>query len=199
MAQVVGTSVGAARVWLDLPRGRARGLLVLGHGAGGGVDAPDLLAVTAAALEVGWRVARVEQPYRVAGRRAPDRAPKLDQAWTEVVAAVRGRSRLPLVTGGRSSGARVACRTAASTRADGVVCLAFPLRPPGRAGAPSRAAELLAVTVPVLVVQGERDPFGGPGDLPPGPTVVPVADDHSLRRSGPAAAEAVRRWLQTVT
>ncbi|MDQ1684765.1 MAG: uncharacterized protein QOC82_1502 [Frankiaceae bacterium] len=174
-------------------------MLVLGHGAGGGVEAPDLLAVAAAAVDAGWSVARVEQPYRVSGRRAPDRAPKLDQAWIEIVAAVRGRSRKPLVTGGRSSGARVACRTAAATGAAGVVCLAFPLRPPGRVDAPSRAGELLAAGVPVLVVQGSRDPFGGPADLPAGPTVVPVPDDHSLRRSGAAAGDAVRRWLQTVT
>lgn len=203
-ARLVGTSVGDARVWLARPSGRSRGLLVLGHGAGGGVEAPDLVAVSDAALGTGWTVARVEQPYRVAGRRVPDRAPKLDQAWTEVVASLRGRSRQPLVTGGRSSGARVACRTAASTGAAGVVCLAFPLRPPGRPGAPSRAdvsriGELLAVPVPVLVVQGERDPFGAPADLPAGPTVVGVPDDHSLRRSAATAADAVRRWLQTVT
>ena len=194
----VATSVGAARVWLDRPRGRSRGLVVLGHGAGGGVEAADLVAVTAAAIDIGWTVARVEQPYRVAGRRAPDRAPKLDQAWIEAVASVRGRSRLPLVTGGRSMGARVACRTAASTGAAGVVCLAFPLHPPGKPAA-SRADELAAVAVPVLVVQGERDPFGGPADLPDGPTVVTVADDHSLRRSAARAADAVRAWLQMVT
>jgi len=172
--------------------------VVLGHGAGGGVEAADLVAVTAAAIDIGWTVARVEQPYRVAGRRAPDRAPKLDQAWIEAVASVRGRSRLPLVTGGRSMGARVACRTAASTGAAGVVCLAFPLHPPGKPAA-SRADELAAVAVPVLVVQGERDPFGGPADLPDGPTVVTVADDHSLRRSAARAADAVRAWLQMVT
>ena len=193
--EVVPTSVGAARVSLTRPAGRSRGLLVLGHGAGGGIEAPDLLAVTSAALDRGWSVARVEQPYRVAGRRAPDRAPKLDQAFIEVVAAVRGRSRLRLVIGGRSSGARVACRTAASTGAAGVVCLAFPLRPPGRPDAASRAGELLAVGVPVLVVQGERDPFGGPSALPAGPTVVAVADDHSLRRSAAAAGAAVAAWL----
>jgi predicted alpha/beta-hydrolase family hydrolase len=172
-------------------------LLVLGHGAGGGIDAPDLVAVTDAALAGGWSVARVVQPYRVSGRRAPDRAPHLDQAWIEIVAAIRGRSRLPLVTGGRSSGARVACRTAAATGAAGVVCLAFPLRPPGRPET-SRVAELLAVRVPVLVVQGERDPFGGPADFPPGPTVVVVAGDHSLRRSAVAAGDAVRRWLDQI-
>ncbi len=194
----VATSVGAARVWLSRPRGRSRGLLVLGHGAGGGVEAPDLVAVTNAAVEAGWSVARVEQPYRVAGRRAPDRAPKLDQAWIEVVAAVRGRSRTPRVTGGRSMGARVACRTAQSTGAAGVVCLAFPLHPPAKPGT-TRADELVAVRVPVLVVQGVRDPFGGPAQLPNGPTVVAVEGDHSLRRSAAAAADAVGRWLQTVT
>ena len=186
-------------MWLARPPRQSRGLLMLGHGAGGGIEAPDLVAVTSAAVDLGWTVARVEQPYRTAGRRAPDRAPKLDQAWTEVVAAVRRRSRLPLVVGGRSSGARVACRTAAATGAAGVVCLAFPLRPPGRPDAPSRAGELLAVRVPVLVVQGERDPFGGPAELPTGPTVVAVPGDHSLRRSAAAAGDAVARWLQTVT
>jgi uncharacterized protein len=191
---IVPTSVGDARARVSRSRARSRGLLVLGHGAGGGVDAPDLVAVTEAALAGGWSVALVEQPYRGAGRRAPDRAPRLDQAWIEVVAAVRGRSRLPLVTGGRSSGARVACRTAASTGAAGVVCLAFPLRPPGRPDT-TRAGELLAVPVPVLVVQGERDPFGGPAELPDGPTVVAVAGDHSLRRSAAEVGDAVRRWL----
>lgn len=171
--------------------------MVLGHGAGGGVEAADLVAVAGAALDAGWSVARVEQPYRVAGRRAPDRAPKLDRAFVEIVAALCGRSRAPLVTGGRSMGARVACRTAPSTGAAGVVCLAFPLHPPGRPEA-SRADELAAVRVPVLVVQGERDPFGGPSDLPPGPSVVSVADDHSLRRSTGAAADAVRRWLDSI-
>lgn len=195
------TSVGEARVALSRPRGRSRGLFVLGHGAGGGIDAPDLVAATTAALGAGWTVARVEQPYRVAGRRAPDRAPKLDQAWTEVVTALRGRgrSKAPLVVGGRSSGARVACRTASATGADGVVCLGFPLRPPGRPDAPSRVDELLGAAAPVLVVQGERDPFGRPADLPAGPTVVAVPDDHSLRRSAAAVSAAVARFLQTVT
>src|SRR5207248_1299709 len=96
--RLIPTSYGDARAYVSRPRGRSRGLLVLGHGAGGGVAAPDLLAVAAAAVAAGWTAARVEQPYRVAGRRAPDRAPRLDAAWVEVVAALRGRSRLPLVT-----------------------------------------------------------------------------------------------------
>jgi predicted alpha/beta-hydrolase family hydrolase len=192
----VETAYGPANASLNCAEA-PRAALVLGHGAGGGVGARDLVVAAEAAGAEGCTVALVEQPYRVAGRRAPDGAARLDQAWIDVVAALRGRSRLPLVTGGRSSGARVACRTAAATGAAGVVCLAFPLRPPGRPEA-SRAGELLAVSVPVLVVQGERDAFGGPAELPPGPAVVAVAGDHSLRRSAAAAADAVRRWLDQI-
>jgi predicted alpha/beta-hydrolase family hydrolase len=145
------------------PAEGARAALVLGHGAGGGVTARDLVAATDAARAVGVSVALVEQPYRVAGRRSPAPAHQLDAAWTAVVdqlgaGELRG---LPLIVGGRSSGARVACRTAAATGAVGVLCLAFPLQPPRRASpAPSRLPELDAVTVPTLVVQGSRDPFG---------------------------------------
>ena len=188
----VETPSGVAKVHLS--PGTGRGLVLLGHGAGGGVAAPDLLAVTAALQGEGWTVARVEQPYRVKGRRAPDRAPVLDAAWTAVTAAVRADWPGPLVTGGRSSGARVACRTAASTGAAAVVCLAFPLRPPQRPEM-SRADELTAGGRPVLVVQGERDPFGSPADFPPGPTIVAVPGDHSLRRSAAQAAAAVVEWL----
>jgi predicted alpha/beta-hydrolase family hydrolase len=190
---------------LDTPRGPARAhlhqaaepraALVLGHGAGGGVAAPDLVAATSAALDTGVSVALVEQPYRVAGRRSPAPAAQLDAAWISVVEQLRGGelSGLPLLTGGRSSGARVACRTAAATGAAGVLCLAFPLRPPGRATAPSRLDELDAVTVPMLVVQGERDPFGIP---PPSHlrSVVVVPGSHSLRSAKPVT-DAVRDWL----
>jgi predicted alpha/beta-hydrolase family hydrolase len=172
---------------------------VLGHGAGGGVQAKDLVAVAQAAQSVGVSVALVEQPYRVAGRRSPAPAHQLDAAWTAVIAALlEGELRgLPLLVGGRSSGARVACRTAAATGAAGVLCLAFPLQPPRRAGAapaPSRLAELDAVTVPMLVVQGTGDRFG----MPPSTrrrTVVQVAGDHSLRTDLGAVAEAVRARL----
>ena len=190
---LVETPAGTARVHLTPARGR--GLLVLGHGAGGGITAPDLVRVAAAAGAAGWTVARVEQPYRVAGRRAPDRAEKLDLAWVAVVSHLR--SRLPrrrLVTGGRSSGARVACRTAAGTASTGVLCLAFPLHPPGKPGS-TRADELAAAGVPVLVVQGERDPFGGPADLPAGPEVIAVNGDHALRRLDEAAIARVVDWL----
>lgn len=177
--------------------GGSRGLVVLGHGAGGGIEAPDLVAVTDALVEDGWVVARVEQPYRVAGRRAPAPAARLDAAWLEVVETLRQAG--PLVVGGRSSGARVACRTAADCNADAVICLAFPLHPPGKPER-SRIDELASVTAKTLVIQGKRDPFGGPDELPKGPTVIAVDDDHSLRRSTAVAAAAVREWLaQTVT
>jgi uncharacterized protein len=192
-------------VELETPRGLARvhlhlatepcAALVLGHGAGGGVGAPDLVAATAAALASNVTVALVEQPYRVAGRRSPAPAAQLDEAWTSVVGQLRARELkgLPLLVGGRSSGARVACRTASETGAAGVVCLAFPLHPPGRASAPDRLPELEAVPVPVLVVQGERDPFGIP-PATPSRTVVLVPGNHSLRVSA-RVEEAVREWL----
>lgn len=177
----------------------ARGTLVLGHGAGGGVGAPDLLAAVSAAHEARFSTALVEQPYRVAGRRAPPRAPVLDEAWTAVLGHLRsaGLATGLVVVGGRSSGARVACRTAHASGAAGVVCLAFPLQPVVRAGrppAPSRLPELEAVDEPVLVVQGVTDPFGMP---PPGPgrRVVPVRGDHSLRADTDAVRAAVVAWL----
>jgi uncharacterized protein len=188
------TPHGPARVHLRQAND-ARAALVLGHGAGGGVGAPDLVAATDAALAAGVTVALVEQPYRVAGRRSPAPAAQLDAAWLAVVEQLRAGalSGLPLLAGGRSSGARVACRTAAAAGVTGVVCLAFPLRPPGRPDAPSRLPELEAVPVPVLVVQGEGDPFG----IPPGSkrrSVVLVPGNHSLR-AGQPVGEAVRAWL----
>ena len=172
---------------------------MLGHGAGGGVAAPDLVAAADPALSVDLAVALVEQPYRVAGRRSPPPAPRLDAAWTVIVddLAAHELAGLALVTGGRSSGARVACRTAAATAAVGVLCLAFPLQPAARAGAtprPSRLPELEAVTVPVLIVQGERDPFGMPEEAP-GRTVVRVSGDHSLKTDMVTQREAVGTWL----
>jgi hypothetical protein len=194
----VETQHGPARAHLH-PAGGARAALVLGHGAGGGVEARDLVTVTATACSLGVSVALVEQPYRVAGRRSPAPAHQLDAAWVAVVSRLCARELrgLPLVVGGRSSGARVACRTAGSTGALGVLCLAFPLRPPVRAGsapAPSRLAELELVTVPMLVVQGERDRFG----IPPASelrTVVRVAGDHGLKSDLAAVSDAVRAWL----
>jgi uncharacterized protein len=193
----VDTPTGPARAYVDAVD-ESRGALVLGHGAGGGVEAPDLVAAAKAARSIPMSVALVEQPYRVAGRRSPARAPQLDAAWLAVLEHLSERelNRLPLVAGGRSLGARVACRTAEATGAVAVLCLAFPLEPPRRAGKPaqSRLAELEAVDVPVLVVQAERDPFGMP---PPGALrqVVKVPGDHGLKADLGAVAEAVRDWL----
>jgi predicted alpha/beta-hydrolase family hydrolase len=155
-----------------------------------------LEAAAEAAAEAGLAVALVEQPYRVAGRRSPPRAPQLDVAWLAVVEALRDGplAGLELICGGRSSGARVACRTAAATGAVAVLCLAFPLRPPR--GAASRQDELDGVTVPVLVVQGENDPFGMPAPGP-GRTVAVVPGTHSLRNRG-AVGAAVGGWLGEV-
>jgi len=195
----VETPHGRANAHLH-PAAEPRAALVLGHGAGGGVTSRDLVTVTDVARSEGISVALVEQPYRVAGRRSPAPARQLDAAWTAVVDHLLAGELggLPLVVGGRSAGARVACRTAAATGAVGVLCLAFPLQPPGRSGAaPSRLPELDAVTVPTLVVQGARDPFGIP---PAGErrTVAQVQGDHSLRTDLEAIAAAVRAWLPGV-
>jgi predicted alpha/beta-hydrolase family hydrolase len=189
----VETPAGLARAHVSGAGGS--GLLVLGHGAGGGVTAADLVAVSDALGAAGWLVARVEQPYRVQGRRAPPRAPVLDAAWTAVVEQLRAGpfAGLGVVTGGRSSGARVACRTAGATGAIGVVCLAFPVHPPGKPEK-TRLPELDAVRVPVLVVQGERDPFGMPPDGPDR-TVVRVAGDHGLKADLEAVAAAVAAYM----
>jgi hypothetical protein len=192
----VETPHGLARAYLR-PAERPRGAMALGHGAGGGIDARDLVAATEAALAEGFSVALVEQPYRVAGRRSPAPAHQLDTAWTAVVErlAAGTLAGLPLVVGGRSLGARVACRTAEATGAVGVLCLAYPLQPPGRSGtSPSRLPELDSVTVPTLVVQGERDPYGVPPESARR-TVVRVAGDHGLKTDLPAVGAAVRAWL----
>jgi predicted alpha/beta-hydrolase family hydrolase len=188
------TPHGIARVRLEQAESPSAAL-VLGHGAGGGIDSPDLKGAAGAARDAGLSVALVEQPYRVAGRRSPAPAAQLDAAWVSVVAQLPFEG-LALIAGGRSSGARVACRTAAKVGASAVLCLAFPVHPPGRPEK-SRLDELDAVEVPTLVVQGERDPFGLP---PPGPrrTVVTVAGTHSLRSSGTIAA-VVSDWLTSLS
>jgi hypothetical protein len=200
--------VSAKAVEIDTPQGPARvhlhpadkpvAALILGHGAAGGVEARDLVAVTDVAVEAGISVALVEQPYRVAGRRSSPSAERLDQAWTAVGEHLRDGelSGLPIVVGGRSAGARVACRTAADTGAVAVLCLAFPLHPPGRPEK-TRQAELDAVSLPTLVVQGEKDPFGSPR-AGSNHTVVKVAGNHSLTADLDAVAEAVREWLPGV-
>jgi predicted alpha/beta-hydrolase family hydrolase len=195
----IETPSGVARAFVQ-PAPSPIGALVLGHGAGGQVSAPDLMAATRTALEVGVTVALVEQPYLVAGKKSTPPPSRLDPAWTTVLEHLRGGdlAGLPLVAGGRSSGARVACRTAAEVGAVGVLCLAFPLLSPQREGPPkSRQDELDGVDVPVLVVQGENDRFGVPEPAPRREVVV-IAGDHGLKKDLPAVGEAVRGWLPGV-
>jgi predicted alpha/beta-hydrolase family hydrolase len=193
----VETPAGLARVHLHAAE-KPRGALVMGHGAGGGVEAPDLVAATEAALSERFSVALVEQPYRVLGRRSPAPAKRLDEAWIAVLERLADDelADMPLIAGGRSLGARVACRTVEITGAAAVLCLAFPLIPPRRGDKPphSRLPELDAVPLPVLVVQGASDRFGMP---PEGPKrkVVEVAGDHGLKADTAAVGDAVAAWL----
>lgn len=193
----VDTSSGPAWIDLDRPEGTARAVIALGHGAGGGVTAPDLMAVRAAAVSAGLAVGRITQPYRVAGRRAPAPAPKLDDAWLTCIAQLR-RERdlagLPLVQGGRSSGARVACRTAAAAEATAVIALAFPLHPPGKPQN-SRLAELTLPTVPVLLVQGTRDPFGMPAEDSVTRRVLIDGADHGLKTAATLIGASVVQFV----
>jgi predicted alpha/beta-hydrolase family hydrolase len=199
-AHEIDTPSGPARAHLrtvDDPKGA----VVLGHGAGGGVEAPDLVAAAEAANSAGFIIALVEQPYRVAGRRSPAPPKRLDEAWLAVIEELRADrlSGLPLIAGGRSLGARVACRTVEKTGAAAVLCLAFPLVPPRRGHKPpqTRLPELETVEVPVLVVQGESDRFGMP---PEGPQrkVVKVAGDHGLKADTEAVGAAVGDWLASL-
>jgi uncharacterized protein len=200
---IVETPLGPARALRRDPPAAVRGTLVLGHGAGGGVDSPDLAAVTDAAAAAGWRVLGVEQPWRVAGKRIAPAPPRLDVAWRAVLARLRDDGALagPLVLGGRSAGARVACRSAAEQGAAGVLALAFPLHPPGRPER-SRADELAVVGVPLLVVQGETDAFGGPAEVAaaaPHALVRAAPGDHALKKDLAAVVAAVLPWLSAVS
>ncbi len=203
--RLLTTTRGPARLYEAGPERDPAGLLVLGHGAGGGSEAPDLLAATEVAVALGWRVVRVDQPWRVAGRRVAEAPAHLDAAWLDVVTAVAGPG--PLVLGGRSAGARVACRTADRLGAAAVLALAFPLCPPRSER--SRQAELDQVEVPLLVVQGSRDAFGVPDETPGRQVRVVAGADHSFAvrlRDGRSRADvlvevgdAVRDLLQTLT
>ncbi|GAA0240957.1 alpha/beta hydrolase [Saccharothrix mutabilis subsp. mutabilis] len=196
-SRTVQTPYGPARAELHCaPEGRAG--LLLGHGAGGGIAAPDLVAATRAAVDVGVHVALVEQPYRVAGRRAPAPAKQLDAAWL-AVAEDLGETwfdEVPLLFGGRSSGARVACRTSAEGQAVAVLCLAFPVHPPGKPEK-SRMDELSGIEVPALVVQGENDPFGRP-DPAHHREVVVLKGDHNLKADLEGVHRAVGEWLDRI-
>ena len=234
------TGSGVAQADLDGDGAAARFLLVLTHGAGGSVDAPDVLAARDAGLQLGGLAARVTQPYRVAGARAPGSAVRQDAAWVEIVAALRELAPgVPLVQGGRSNGARVVCRTAAEVGARAVIALAFPLHPPqrlsGRAapatakagtakagtakpsaadtGKPSAAdtgkpsAAQIRVTelrsaraggAKVLVVNGERDPFGIPEAEDADRVVIVPRETHSLKGHRTEIVSAIAEWLPTV-
>lgn len=203
----IDTEGGAAQAELDGDGAAPRFLLVLTHGAGGSAAAPDLLAARDAALPLGGLVARVTQPYRVRGARAPGSPLRQDAAWAEVVAALRELAPgVPLVQGGRSNGARVACRTAAAVGARAVIALAFPLRPPRRSAlapgaATSRVAELHAAReggARVLVVNGDRDPFGIPAAQDADRVVVVPGETHALKGHRAIIAGAVAEWLPTV-
>lgn len=175
--RTLATPHGEARLLFDRARSPAVTLL-LGHGAGGGPETPDLAALARALPREGVTVIRLEQPWRVAGKRVAPAPQLLDEALVAV--ADRLRPRTPLVLGGRSAGARSAARTAHHLGASGVLALSFPLHPPGRPER-SRLEELTAVRVPTLVVQGELDPFGSPAEFPADqPLVVVPGADHSL-------------------
>lgn len=198
----VETPAGTARVsWYEA--GRARCVVALGHGAGGGIAARDLVALARALPEAGVTVALVEQPWRVAGKKLAPAPATLDAAWTALWPALT-RPGLPVVAGGRSAGARVACRTAERLGAVAVLVLAFPLHPPGRPTA-SRAAELTAAgaVLPLLAVQGGNDPFGRPAEFPPGhrPVEIPFADHgFAVPKRAPETQEAaLTRLTEAVT
>ncbi|WKG09398.1 alpha/beta hydrolase [Nocardia sp. PE-7] len=191
----IETTVGPAEIELDEVRDPTF-LLVITHGSGGGVDAKDILAVRDSAVAAGGAVARVVQPYRVAGRRAPGNAEKQDEAWLEVVAALRARfPEVPVVQGGRSNGARVACRTAAEVGAKGVIALSFPLHPPGKPEK-SRREELLAPgDIDVVVINGGSDPFGVPDAADAAEVRVIPKQAHSFRTGFDVIGATVAPWF----
>ena len=188
------TSAGPAKVDLD---GAASPpfLLTLTHGAGGGVGSADLLAARQAGLDLGGCVARIVQPYRVRGARAPGSAPRQDDAWLEITRKLRRRfPGVPLVQGGRSNGARVACRTAQAAGARAVLALAFPLHPPGHPDR-SRAAELHEAGTDVLVINGSSDPFGVSEPAGAIRVVVLPGATHALARQDGEIQRIVQEWL----
>lgn len=189
------TAAGPAHVVLDQPE-RPRFLVVLTHGAGGSPETADVLAVRDAARALGGATALVTQPYRVRGARAPGSAVRQDAAWAEIVAALNADG-LPLIQGGRSNGARVACRTARQVRAAGVIALAFPLHPPGKPDK-SRDGELREAGTRVLVINGDRDPFGVPEPDDVTSVVVLPGETHALSKKPAAIGDAVAGWLGTL-
>jgi predicted alpha/beta-hydrolase family hydrolase len=176
--RIVGTPHGEARIVAHRAR-RPTATLALGHGAGGGIEAADLVALAARLPRQDINVFLIEQPWRRAGKKVAPAPKVLDEAWVATIGQLRIRT--PLVVGGRSAGARVACRTAAGLGASGVLALAFPLHPPGKPEK-SRVAELQGTRLPTLVVQGEKDPFGTPEEFPPLTEMAVIPDaDHSFK------------------
>jgi predicted alpha/beta-hydrolase family hydrolase len=197
----VATSWGLAEVSVHGSAG-APFLVVLTHGAGGLPGTLDLLAARDAALAAGGAVALVTQPYRVSGARAPGSAVRQDEAWTEIVAALRAEipGATSVIVGGRSNGARVACRTAQAVGARAVIALAFPLCPPGKPNN-SRVGELRepqTAGIPVLVVNGERDPFGIPDATDADRVVVVPGETHAMKGHTTVVRTAVAEWLTEV-
>lgn len=200
--ETVGTDAGEARITWHPAEADARLLLAVSHGAGGGIEARDLKALAAELPAHGVTVALVEQPWRVAGKKVAPAPKTLDAGWRGIWPALERRG-LPVISGGRSAGARVACRTAAELGAAAVLALSFPLHPPGRPEK-SRAGELLGSGVPTLVVQGGNDPFGRPAEFPAGDAYelveVPYAD-HGFavpKRAEIGQDEAVKRVTDAV-
>ena len=193
----INTAAGPAHVVLEQPE-RPRFLVAATHGAGGSPDTADVLAVRDAARALGAATALVTQPYRVRGGRAPGSAARQDAAWVELIDALRRETArhgaLPLVQCGRSNGARVACRTARQVGAAGVIALAFPLHPPGQP-AKSRDQELRGAGTSVLVINGDRDPFGVPEPDELTNVVVLPGETHALSKHPVAIGVAVTDWL----
>lgn len=203
--RLLPTPSGDARAFIHPAVGEARGWILAGHGAGGGIEARDLVALAETLPALGITVALVEQPWRVAGKKLAPAPKKLDEAWVPAVEGlVAEMGGLPFAASGRSAGARVACRTALETGAAGVVALAFPLHPPGKPKS-SRVEELLGAGVPTLVLQGERDPFGGPGEFPEAGegsrlTPVPYADHgFSVGKTAPVTQEETLALITKTT
>lgn len=199
----VDTPQGPGRLFVDLAE-QPSSILVLGHGAGGGIGAVDLELLTQNLPAIGTSVVRFEQPWRTAGRKVGAPPPKLDEAWCAALdwLAAQEWAQHQLLVGGRSAGARVACRTASHTKPAAIVCLAFPLHLPGRPDK-SRVAELLAPEVPRLVLQGTKDTFGTPEEIraaigkAPGISVVELPGaDHGFRIVGARAASGASKREQ---
>ncbi|NUR30029.1 MAG: hydrolase [Catenulispora sp.] len=206
MQELISTPAGDARITrFPAPADKRRAVLALGHGAGGGVAAPDLQALASGLPGSGIEVVLVEQPWVVAGKKLAPAPKTLDAGWVPVAQAVREAApKTPFLIGGRSAGARVACRTGADSGAVGVVALAFPLHPPGRPEK-SRADELTGTGLPTLVVQGATDPFGTPEEFPKLPRthrlVALPAGDHGFKVKKSeepvldALVTAVAQWI----